>query len=156
APGLRTLLEGPIDYSWLAAAAVLMALAISLQLLRWYFLVRALDLPFSLYNAFRLGMVGMFYNTCLPGSVGGDLVKAYCIAKAHPERKTRAVATVIADRGMGLFGLILFAAVVGSAAWALGDPIISGSANLQLMVEVMAAAAGAAAVGFLLIGLLPE
>lgn len=156
APGLRTLLGGPIDYTWLAAAAVLMALAISLQLLRWYFLVRALDLPFSLYNAFRLGMVGMFYNTCLPGSVGGDLVKAYFIAKAHPERKTRAVATVIADRGMGLFGLILFAAVVGSAAWALGDPIIGGSANLQLMVEVMAAAAGAAVVGFLLIGLLPE
>src|SRR5689334_16244812 len=86
-PGLRTLLNGAIEYQWLAASAVLVAAAISLQLFRWYVLVRALDLPFTLYNAFRLGMVGLFYNTFLPGSVGGDLVKAYFIAKAHPERK---------------------------------------------------------------------
>ena len=38
---------------------------------------------------FGLGMVGVFYNTFLPGSVGGDLLKAYFLAKEHPERKTR-------------------------------------------------------------------
>lgn len=156
APGLNTLLQGTINYEWLAAAAVLLAVGIGLQLFRWYVLVRALDLPFTLYNAFRLGMVGLFFNTFLPGSVGGDLVKAYSIALAHPERKTRAVATVIADRAMGLFGLILFVAVVGSAAWALGDPIIGGNRELQWMVQLNAAIAGGSGLVFLLIGLLPE
>lgn len=154
-PGLETLLRGPIDYPWLVVAAVLTGMAVSLQLFRWYILVRALDLPFSLYNAFRLGMVGLFYNTFLPGSVGGDLVKAYFIAKAHPERKTRAVATVIADRVMGLFGLILFVAVVGSAAWALGDPVIGGNQDLQWMVRGTAVIAGVSVVVFVLIGFLP-
>jgi uncharacterized membrane protein YbhN (UPF0104 family) len=155
-PGLHTLLSGQIDYQWLVAATVLVAATIGLQLVRWYVLVRALDLPFSLYNAFRLGMVGLFFNTFLPGSVGGDLVKAYFIAKAHPERKTRAVATVLIDRGMGLFGLILFVAVVGGVAWGLGDPVISGNRELQWMVKLMAAIAGGSALGFLLLGLLPQ
>jgi uncharacterized membrane protein YbhN (UPF0104 family) len=155
-PGLRTLLNGTIDFEWLAAAALLVATAIGLQLFRWYVLVRALDLPFTLYNAFRLGMVGLFYNTFLPGSVGGDLVKAYFIAKAHPERKTRAVATVLIDRVMGLFGLILFVAVVGGVAWALGDPIISGNVELQWMVKLMGVIAAGSALGFLLLGLLPQ
>jgi uncharacterized membrane protein YbhN (UPF0104 family) len=156
APGLKKLLQGDIAYEWLVAATILTAVCISLQLVRWYILVRAVDLPFSLYNAFRLGMVGLFYNTFLPGSVGGDLVKAYFIAKAHPERKTRAVATVLIDRAMGLFGLILFVAVVGGSAWALGDPIIGGNHELQLMVEWMAGIAVGSAVGFLLLGLLPQ
>src|SRR5262245_58071616 len=107
-PGLKQLLARPIAFEWLFVAALLMAFALVLQLYRWYLLVRALDLPFSVRNAYRLGLVGVFYNTFFPGSVGGDLIKAYFIAKAHPERKTKAVATVIIDRAMGLFGLILF------------------------------------------------
>lgn len=156
APGLKTLLNGPIAYHWLAVAAVLVAIALSLQLFRWYILVRALDLPFTIRNAFRLGMVGVFYNTFFPGSVGGDLLKAYFLAKEHPERKTRAVATVIADRALGLFGLILFVAVLGSTAWVGGDPRIVANADLQWMIKLMAGIAGASIAGFLLLGLLPQ
>ena len=32
---------------------------------------------FTLGNAFRLGLIGLFWNTFLPGSVGGDAVKAF-------------------------------------------------------------------------------
>ncbi len=155
-PGLRTLLRGEIEYGWLIVAATLLATGIILQLIRWYILVRALDLPFTLRNAFRLGMVGLFFNTFFPGSVGGDLVKAIAIARSHPERKTRAVATVIADRAMGLFGLILFAAVCGGIAWAFGDPKITTNPELQVMVEGTAAVAGVSGLLFLLLGLLPQ
>lgn len=156
APGLKTLLRGPIDYGWLALAAVLVATALSLQLFRWFILVRALDLPFTLRNAFRLGMVGVFYNTFFPGSVGGDLLKAYFLAKEHPERKTRAVATVLADRVLGLFGLILFVAVLGTMAWAGGDPRIVANPELQWLIKVMVVIASGSIVGFLLLGLLPQ
>jgi uncharacterized membrane protein YbhN (UPF0104 family) len=156
APGLKTLLVGPIDYLWLVVSCVLIAVALSLQLLRWYYLVRALDLPFTVRNAFRLGLVGVFYNTFLPGSVGGDLLKAYFLAREHPERKTRAVATVIMDRALGLFGLILFTAVLGSAAWAGGDANIVANPGLQDLITTMATIAGASIAGFLLLGLLPQ
>ncbi|VTS03647.1 Uncharacterized protein OS=Blastopirellula marina DSM 3645 GN=DSM3645_10252 PE=4 SV=1: UPF0104 [Gemmata massiliana] len=154
-PGIGQLLQGPIAYEWLIAAAVLLATTTSIQLYRWYLLVRALDLPTSLRNAYRLGLVGVYYNTFFPGSVGGDLLKAYFIAKAHPERKTRAVASVIADRAMGLFGLILFVGVSGSIAWALGDARIANNADLQRIVTVMAGIASGSIVGFLALGLLP-
>ena len=129
--------------------------AASLQIYRWYLLVRALDLPFAVRDAYRLSLVGIFYNTFIPGSVGGDLVKAYFIAHAHPERKTRAVASVIADRALGLFGLILFVAVMGSGAWALGDERIAANPDLQWIVKVMAGVASASVAGFVLLGLLP-
>jgi uncharacterized protein (TIRG00374 family) len=156
APGVGQLLQGPIAFEWLALAALLMVFAATLQIYRWYLLVRALDLPFSVRNAYRLSLVGIFYNTFIPGSVGGDLVKAYFIAHAHPERKTRAVASVIADRAMGLFGLILFVAVMGSIAWALGDERIVANPDLQWIVKLMTGIASASILGFLLLGFLPQ
>jgi uncharacterized membrane protein YbhN (UPF0104 family) len=156
APGIGQLLQGPIAFEWLAVTALLMVGAAALQIYRWYLLVRALDLPFSVRNAYRLSLVGIFYNTFIPGSIGGDLVKAYYIAHAHPERKTRAVASVIADRALGLFGLILFVAVLGSIAWWLGDPRINANPDLQRIVKLMAGVAGASVIGFLLLGFLPQ
>jgi uncharacterized protein (TIRG00374 family) len=156
APGLAQLLQGPIEYQWLIVSMILLVVAICFQLSRWYLLVRALDLPFTGRNAFRLGMVGLFYNTCLPGSVGGDLLKSYFIAKDHPGRRTKAVATVIIDRAMGLFGLILFCAVLGSIAWAMGNAQIIGNVDLQWMIKSMAVIAASSVVGFLLLGLLPQ
>lgn len=154
--GLGTLLKGPIDYQWLVVASILIAGALSLQLFRWYLLVRAVDLPFTLRNAYRLGLVGVFYNTFLPGSVGGDLVKAYFLAKEHPERKTRAVATVLIDRALGLFGLILFVAVLGSIAWAAGNPQIVANVDLQWIIKVTVVIASTTVVAFLALGLLPQ
>jgi uncharacterized membrane protein YbhN (UPF0104 family) len=156
APGVGELIRGPIAVEWLGLAVLLMAAAAALQIYRWYLLVRALDLPITVRDAYRLSLVGIFYNTFFPGSVGGDLLKAVFIAHAHPERKARAVASVIADRALGLFGLILFVAVSGSIAWALGDARIAGNPELQWLVKVMAGIAGGSVFGFLLLGLLPQ
>jgi len=153
--GLKDLLEHPIDYSALGLAAVLMAFTVSLQIFRWYLLVRALDLPFTLRNAYRLGLIGYYYNTVLPGSIGGDLLKGYFIAKEQPSRRAAAVATVIIDRAMGLFGLILFVAVSGSIAWSLGNEQIDKEPALQQLVKVTGVLASSAIVGYLLLGLLP-
>ena len=92
-PGLKDLLNQTPDVLALVLTAVFLVVATSLQFVRWYMLVRALDLPFTPRNAFRLGMVGYFYNTFLPGSVGGDLMSdrmklatlAYYYAVADPD-----------------------------------------------------------------------
>jgi glycosyltransferase 2 family protein len=155
-PGIGQLLQGPIAFEWLAGAAVLMASAASLQIYRWYILVRALDLPFTVRDAFRLSFVGIYYNTFFPGSVGGDLLKAYFLAHAHPERKARAISSVLADRALGLFGLILFVAVLGSIAWATGDPRINGNPELQRIVKITVIVAASSGLVFLLLGFLPQ
>ncbi len=74
---------------------------------RWYLLVRGLDLAFHLKDAVRLGFVGYFFNFISIGSVGGDLFKAVFIAREQPGRRVEAVATVVVDRAIGLYALLL-------------------------------------------------
>lgn len=156
APGIRDLLGRSPDVAVFALSAGVAVGIYALQYLRWYALVRALDLPFTLRNAVRLGMVGTFYNTFLPGAIGGDIVKAISIAKGHPERKAAAVATVVADRLLGLFGLLLFGGLVGGGLWLAGDPNIAGNPKLRTIVLGCAAASAAGAVGYYLIGFLSQ
>lgn len=155
-PGLRDLVQGPVAWELLLICLLLIAVMFSLQVVRWYLLVRALNIPFTLWHAFRLGLLGLFGNAFLPGSVGGDFFKAYFLAKDSPGRRTAAVSTVLMDRGFGLFGLVLFAAVLGSVAWATGDARIVGNAYLQWMVKATAAIAVGGVLGFLLLGYLPQ
>ena len=87
---------------WCAAFA-----AVCLTFARWYLLVRALDLPFSLKDAFRLGFIGFFLNFFTVGVVGGDALKAVFLANQVPRHRTEAVASVVIDRVIGLFALFL-------------------------------------------------
>ena len=54
-------------------------------------------------RTFAINMVGLFYNTFMPGSTGGDLVKAWYASK-HTTHRTWAVISVLIDRAIGLAG----------------------------------------------------
>ena len=109
----------PIHLQMLVLGFVLFAISILITLVRWYILVRALDLPFTVTKAIRLGMVGMFFNAFLPGAVGGDIIKAAALAR-NQSRRTVAVATVIMDRVLALWALCWFVAILGGVFWACG------------------------------------
>lgn len=156
APGLKDLLHRDPDVTAFVLAAVCIATATALQFYRWYLLVRAVDLPFTGRNAVRLGLVGYFFNIFLPGSVGGDLVKAVFIARGQAGRRAAAVATVVADRLFGLFGLVLYVAVVGGALWATGNTQIDGNPHLQNIIKVCGIGVGGTVVGWVLLGFLPQ
>lgn len=155
-PGLRGLLEQTPDFGVAAAVGVMCAVAIGLQFLRWYILVRAVDLPFTKRNALRLGLVGYFYSQFLPGSIAGDFVKAYFIVKEQPSRKAVAVATVVVDRIFGLFGLLLLAAIFGGAAWLAGDERVATNGYLRKIVVFSAGAVALAGVGWVVMGSISE
>ena len=135
-----------------AIAASIYLVILGMQYIRWWVLVRALGLPFRLRDAVRLGLVGTFYNTFLPGAVGGDIVKAIFIAKGQTERKAAAVATVVADRLLGLFGLLLFGAAVGGAFWIAGDAKIEGNRMLQNLILFCSLFSGTILIGFVGLG----
>jgi glycosyltransferase 2 family protein len=110
-PHFAELVSGRKDWSLLAAAWVLCLAAVVLTIVRWYYLVRALSLPFTLRDAFRLGFLGYLLNFVSVGSVGGDLFKAVFIAREQPGRRPEAVATVFIDRLIGLFAMFLLASI---------------------------------------------
>src|SRR5262249_21912408 len=122
---------------------------------RWYLLVRAVGLPFTVTNALRLGMVGYYFNTFLPGSVGGDIVKAAFLAREQ-SRRTVAVATVLMDRVLALWAFVGYVAVAGSVFWALGWLQGEGMQASLWMTAGSAAAVLTSLVLWLLLGLLPQ
>src|ERR1051326_6476368 len=151
--GIHSAVSRPMRPECFALAAALVACVVMITFIRWYVLVRAQDLPFTLRDAVRLGLIGYFFNTFLPGSVGGDLLKAAFIAREQ-ERRTVAVSTVLIDRGVGLWGLVGLCAIVGGVFWACDDPVLSNNADLKRVVRVAIAFMGATAALWLFLGVL--
>src|SRR5262249_27161693 len=117
--GLVNVLHKDIHFIPFLVALVICSASVLLTYVRWFVLVRAQGLPFTFPNAIRLGLIGTYFNAFLPGSVGGDIIKAAFIAREQ-NRRTVAVATVMIDRALGLVGLIWLVALVGGFFWAGG------------------------------------
>ena len=150
----HVVLGKPIAGYYLLAAFGLYLVSLLVTLFRWYILVRQ-DLPFTVPGAMRIGLIGFFYNSVLPGSVGGDIIKAAAIVREQ-SRRTVAVATVIMDRVIALWGLVWFVAVFGCLSWSLGW--LDGPEIRPALVIVVSASAIVAVsiVVWLLLGLLPQ
>jgi uncharacterized membrane protein YbhN (UPF0104 family) len=145
----------PLHLGFLLAGFALYATAVGITLVRWYLLVRALDLPLRLRDALRFGLIGIFFNTFLPGSVGGDIIKAAALARGQT-RRTAAVASVIMDRVIALWALVWFVALLGGTFWLCG--LVGGPAGAAASVIVAGSwliVAVSAAV-WLLLGFLPD
>jgi uncharacterized protein (TIRG00374 family) len=140
--GLKDALSKPFQVGPLVIAASAVFTGIALSFVRWHLLVRALDLPFRLSDAFRLGLVGFFFSQFLPGSISGDVVKIAFLAREQ-KRRTAAAATVLVDRVIGVWGLICLVAIGGGAAWAVGNPSISNTPTLKLIILVTGSIVGA-------------
>jgi glycosyltransferase 2 family protein len=154
-PGLADALDRPLEVVPFAVAGLFTAFSALVTFVRWYLLVRAQDLPFTLTSALRLGMVGYFFNTLLPGSVGGDLVKAVGIARGQ-QRRTVAVATVLIDRAIGLWALVWLVALLGGAFWLADDPVLHENAGLWAIVRLSWIVAAVSTAVWALLGVLPE
>lgn len=125
-PEFWQVVNGPKDWPLLALAFILFFSGVCLTFVRWQLLVRALDFPFTLLSAFRLGFLGYLFNFVAPGGVGGDLFKAVAIAHEYHGRRAQAVATVVIDRIVGLYALFVVAAaaVLLNGLWQSPSPSI--------------------------------
>ncbi|MDP9174607.1 MAG: flippase-like domain-containing protein [Planctomycetota bacterium] len=104
------------DPRFLLAALLVFPITILITSYRWHELLKALDIHLSLARIFVLNMVGLFYNTFMPGSTGGDLLKAYYVAK-QTHHRTRAVMSVLVDRVIGLIALIILGGTMAAFQW---------------------------------------
>jgi glycosyltransferase 2 family protein len=77
---------------------------------RWWVLLRAQGIRINILAVFRLHYLGLFYNNVMPGSVGGDLLKAWYVTK-HTDRRLEGALSVFVDRFIGLFGTFLMAGI---------------------------------------------
>lgn len=147
--------DQPKNWGLLALAWPLVMAAVLLTFLRWMLLVRAVGLRFSLRDALRLGFLGYLFNFVSLGSVGGDLFKAVFIAREQPRRRAEAAATVVLDRLVGLYGLLVVAAAASLWAGLYAEP--EPRVRVIALVAIWAAALGAVGIGALMVpGVLGE
>lgn len=154
-PGLAEAFRRPVRPGPVVLAALFLAASALITFVRWYILVRAQRLPISLGDAMRLGLVGYFFNSILPSSVGGDLVKAVAVARTQ-RRRTAAIATILLDRAIGLWGLVWLVALLGGGFWLADDPVLRANAGLRAIVRTAWVVVGATTGGWLLLGILPH
>lgn len=97
---------------YIPAGIVLFLLAQLISSYRWKFLCKALDFRLSFRELYDYYLIGMFFNMFLPGSIGGDAVRMFYLAKRTNRRKREALLTLLAERGVGLVALLLLTSVV--------------------------------------------
>lgn len=132
--------------SFLAAVA-LSVVGLFVGAARWQVLLRAYGAPaiprFS--RLAHLYFVGFFYNTYLPGGVGGDVVRGVVTRESFGDAgATRALTVVLVERVLGLGGLLALVAAVLVIAPPRGFEGVAGFAILG----VLGALVGVASIAF--------
>lgn len=100
----------------LALATALYLLAILLGALKWEILVKAQGIEVSLGSLLAFSLMGLFFGNVMPSNIGGDVVRAYDLARLTRGRAEAAAISVLVDRLMGLCAF--FSAAVVTAALA--------------------------------------
>jgi len=104
---------------WLAAALALYVVMILVSAWRWGLLLKAQGLDFPFRRLTASFFVATFFNNFLPSNIGGDVVRIADTAPAAGS-KTLATTVVLIDRGIGLLGLVLMAALGATAGARFG------------------------------------
>jgi len=112
---------------WLVGALGLYLLMVLASAWRWGLLLDAQGVRVPATRLTQSFLVATFFNNFLPSNIGGDVVRITDTAKDARSR-TLAALVVLMDRGIGLLGLVLLAAVaasVAAASSALQGPVPS-------------------------------
>jgi glycosyltransferase 2 family protein len=114
--------------SWLLAALALYLAMILASAWRWNLLLKAQGLAFRFRTLTSSFLVATFFNNFLPSNIGGDVVRISDTAPAAGS-KTLATTVVLIDRGIGLLGLVLLAAIGATAV----PRLVDGAAGPSLL-----------------------
>lgn len=118
------LLDQPKQWDALAAAWLFCALGVLITFVRWWYLVRALDVSCRFRDAVRISFWGYLFNLAPLGIVGGDLVKTVMLGHEQPTCRAKALASVLVDRLLGLYILFVVAtaAILITRFWQMDVP----------------------------------
>src|SRR5665647_2919110 len=99
-----------LDFKWIAAAFLILAIQFALGSLRWHEIAIACGAALSRKLALLYTLIGAFFNQVTPSTVGGDAVRMWLMARKTHHWKA-AIYSVFIDRVVGLIWLALLVLV---------------------------------------------
>jgi len=91
-------------FVWLISAVFLVSM-------RWRILLTSSGTQFKYSDILRLNLIGLMFNSFIPGLVSGDVLKSHYLRKIYPSISLRwAIASSLLDRFIGLYSLFFIAA----------------------------------------------
>ena len=104
---------------WLIIGLSLLGLGRIITACRWKILLSAQEIYVPLKSLLSSLFVANFFNLFLPSTIGGDTMRAYDISR-NTARLGTSVMTIVIERVMGLFALIMIAVLSLVFAFFLG------------------------------------
>ena len=126
---------------WLASSLGLYLLMVIISAWRWRALLAAARIAVPIRHLFTSFLVATFFNNFLPSNIGGDVIRIADTARPAGS-KTVATLIVLADRGIGLVGLLIVAALGASLAAQLPGTGVIGPSILWMIIAAALASAG--------------
>lgn len=134
-----------VSLPWLGSSIVLLTLCSMLGAMRWHVLLSVQQIALPFWRTLSVTFIGIFFNSFLLGSSGGDAVRIYMAAKDSPDKKVESAWSVLADRLVGIIALLLAALLILRFLRAADNPELS---RLSDMSGVSLVISGAAALLF--------
>ncbi len=104
-------LSQPKYWGWVGLGFISCILANLISFLRWRVMVRALGIPFTYFDAIRIGFIGSFFGLFAFGIIGSDTLRAFYVTRQVKGRMPEAICSVVADRVVGLITMFSFASL---------------------------------------------
>ncbi len=129
---------------WLSLLSVFGA---AIESKRLGFLFNAQGMRLSFVEGYRVVAIGAFFNFCIPGGTGGDVMKLYYLAAGNRGRRVEIATVLFVDRAVALFcmlGLVVTLALIdGRLAWE--NPLIGGLVAVAALCAIGLLLGGAVA-----------
>jgi uncharacterized protein (TIRG00374 family) len=140
--GIWSSISRLISILWLLPSLVVLTLfgaTVEAKRLGYLFRSQGIYLPFR--KGYRLVTVGTFFNFCIPGGTGGDVMKLYYLTLENPGRGIEVATVLFIDRAVALFSLLFL--IVGLAL--LNRQFVKD----YLLIQWLVIAAGIGMIGIL-------
>ena len=107
---VRAVLDRSLVPLWLLIGFSLLFAQTSLAAVRWHVVLRGLELRATFRDAYRVLMIGLFFNQALPSSIGGDAVRIWEVRRLG-NGGADVTTSVLLDRLIALLALLPLALI---------------------------------------------
>ena len=102
---------------WLLVALAAYGGVVLVSIVRWHLLLEVAGAAVGWVRTAQLAVAGLFFNSVLPGVMGGDVMRAFWAARDAPQARPAAVVSILLERVLGLAATVLLGAALILPRW---------------------------------------